>query len=191
MQMHEALQKLRTKKGVKIVDLHNTIKKMFGENALCYRTLLRILYGQTTARDTTIHQICIALGVTPAELKEMTAEGHYMDTVYLKRSRRKKRYVYNQKAFADVLSGPERKFSIIELTLTTKGVTKVEKRADKKETIETWVYGVRSVVTCTVEDKEYRLKKGDCIAFDGNLEHSFENKTPRKAQCLILQSNQK
>jgi len=189
MQMHEVIAQLREKKGLRIIDLHNVMKKLFGEKALCYRTLLRILYGQTNARDATLHQICIALDTTPAYVRSLVNKDLGMNTIYTKRSLRKKRFIYNQKAFADILSGPERKFSIIELTLLPKGMTKVERRSQKKEVSEAWVYGVRNITHCRVSEREFRVKKGDCIAFDCNLEHAFENKTPRKSQCLIIQSN--
>ena len=39
------------------------------------------------------------------------------------------------------------------------------------------------------KDGEFTVKKGDCVAFDCNLEHAFINKSPRKSQCLIIQSN--
>jgi len=189
MEIHEILSEIRKKRGVKIIDLHNTITKLFGNNSLCYRTLLRILYGQTRPHDATLHQICIALNTTPAEVHAKMVEGQEMATVFTKRSLRKRRFVYNQKAYADVLSGPERKFSIMELTLLKDGVTRIERRSEKKDISEAWVYGVRSVTTCKVGDREFTVKKGDCVAFDCNLEHAFINKSPRKSQCLIIQSN--
>ena len=187
MKMSEALSKVREEKGLKITDLHDKIKSIFGDRAMSYRSLLRILYGDTGGRAITIHQICIALGIDQLQLKLLMNEGK-MVTKYLKRSLRKKRYIYNEKAFADILSEPERKFFITEITLKPKGITKFEKSAQKKEISEKWVYGVRSIVTVHLNDEIFKVKKGDCIAFDGSVAHAIENRTVRKAQCLVIQS---
>ena len=74
MRLHEKIKKLRKEKNLRIRDLHNKLKELFGAEALSYRTLLRIEKGDTVGRGSSLYQICLGLGLTLKELKEGTEE---------------------------------------------------------------------------------------------------------------------
>ncbi|MCP4651921.1 MAG: cupin domain-containing protein [Candidatus Omnitrophica bacterium] len=187
MQLHQYLTQIRKDKKLKIQHLHNKIKKIFAKKAVSYRSLLRILQGHTQGRESSLYQVCIGLGITPAQLKEnIMSQPDAID--YIKRSLRKDKYIYNENASAELLAGPERSFLTMELTLKAKGKTKPQGATTTEVKSEKWVYGLFGKTTCVIDDKTYQLDKGDCLSFNGNLPHYFKNKTSKKAQCLIVQT---
>ena len=187
MKLHEKITQIRKEKRLKIKDLHNKLKEIFGNKALSYRTLLRIEKGDTGERGSSLYQICLGLGMTLKELKEGTEEELGIAD-YIKKSKREGRYIYNQKAYAEILSGPKRQFLALELVLEPQGKTKIEKDPEAEEEFEKWVYVLKGELTCIVKDTKFILKKGDCISFDSSLPHSFENNTSGETRCTIIQN---
>ncbi|MBI5144787.1 MAG: cupin domain-containing protein, partial [Candidatus Omnitrophica bacterium] len=43
-------------------------------------------------------------------------------------------------------------------------------------------------VICVVGIEKHLLNKGDCLSFESNIPHYFENNSSRKARCLIVQN---
>jgi len=70
MKLHEKITQLRKERGLKIKDLHDKLKEIFGDKALSYRTLLRIEKGYTDGRGSSLYQICLGLGILLKELRE-------------------------------------------------------------------------------------------------------------------------
>lgn len=187
MKLHQKITKIRKEKKLKIRDLHNKLKAIFGEKALSYRSLLRIEKGHTDSRISSLYQICLALGITLEELKEGTEEKSGI-VDYIKRNKREGKYTYNKNAYAEILSGPKRKFLALELILKPKGKTNIEKDPEGKEKFEKWIYILKGELTCIIKDTRFILKKGDCISFYSSIAHSFENNSSKKTSCIIIQN---
>ena len=187
MRLHQKITKIRKHQKLSIKDLHNKLKTIFEDKALSYRTLLRIEQGHTDGRSSSLYQICVGLGITLSELKDGTDEAVGIAD-YVKRNKREGKYVYNDKAFAEILTGPNRKFIALELVLAPGGNTSVEKDPQKEEKFEKWVYVVKGELLCIVKGTRFILKKGDCVSFDSSRPHSFENISTRQTSCVIIQS---
>lgn len=187
MKVHQKITKIRREKGLKVKDLHNKLREIFGNKALSYRTLLRLEKGHTDGRGSSLYQVCLGLGITLEELKKGT-QGEVGVADYIKKNSRKGGYVYNEKAFTEILTGPKRKFLALELTLEPKGKTKIERDPEGKEKFEKWIYVLRGKMNCLVKGVKFSLGKGDCISFDSSLAHWFENDSSQRASCLIIQN---
>ncbi|UCC95690.1 MAG: cupin domain-containing protein [Candidatus Omnitrophota bacterium] len=187
MKLHQKITTLRKEKGLKIKDLHTKLKEIFADKALSYRTLLRIEKGHTDGRASSLYQICVGLGITLEELKAGTEEENTVAD-YIKRNKREGRYTYNERAYAEILTGPKRKFLVLELFLGPKGKTSVEKDPEGGEKFEKWIYVTKGKLTCVIKGIKFILAKGDCICFDSRLAHSFENNSFRRTRCIIIQN---
>lgn len=186
MRLHEKIAQIRREKNLKISDLHNRIKEIFGDKALSYRTLLRIEKGDTDGRGSSLHQICLGLGVTLKELREGTEE-EFSIADYLKKSKRQGRYIYSEGVYAEILTGAKRKFLALELVLDPGGRTQIEKDPESGE-FEKWLYVLRGELTCIVKGVKFILKKGDSISFDSTLPHSFENTSSQQTHAIVVQN---
>ena len=110
----------------------------------------------------------IVCGITLKELKEGTEEE--LDIAdYIKKSKREGRYVYSQKTYAEILTGPKRRFLALELVIEPQGKTKIEKDPEAQEGFEKWVYVNRGELTCIIKDTKFILEKGDCVSFDSSF----------------------
>ena len=187
MKLCQKITKTREEKGLKIKDLHNKLQELFGDKALSYRTLLRIEKGDTDGRGSSLYQICLGLGITLKELREGTEEEITVADA-VKKTRREGKYTYNEKVYADILSGPKRRLLALELILEPGGQTKVEKDPTSEIPCEKWIYVLKGNLTCIVKGVKFSLKKGDCISFDSTLTHSFENNSSAKTCCLVVQN---
>jgi len=187
MTLHQKITLIRKEKGLKIRGLHNKLKEIFGNKALSYRTLQRIEKGLTDGRASSLYQICLGLGITSKELREGTEEElSFAD--YIKKGKREGRYIYNPKAYAEILTGPKRRFLSLELVLKPQGKTQIEKDPEGGEKFEKWIYGLKGELTCIVKDTKFIIGKGSCISFESSLPHSFENNSPKEARCIIIQN---
>ena len=215
MKLHEKIKKIRVEKGLSLSELHRLMFNDFKENTVTYRTLLRIERGDTDGRGATFHQISTALGLSLSELKKDTEEENKpVDLV--KRNKRLGRYVFNEKAYADLLMRQNRNFMVTELVLKPQGKTKLErdpelsieegKVAAIKEILkslnpeapvledykilkfEKFIFCLRGNITCYIGNEKYTLRAGDGLAFGSSLPHWFENTSKNTSRCLIFQN---
>ena len=187
MELHERIKQLRQEKKMSRESLYERLKDIFGEKAVKPNTIWRIESGLTAARASSLHQICVGLGVSLKELLGQTEpESRLVDIV--KQNKRIDQYVYNQKAQAEILTPPQRSFLVQELTLSPGGQTRTEEDPIEVGKFEKWIYCVAGKVTCVVGTEKHTLNKGDCLSFQSNIPHYFENNSSRKARCLILQN---
>lgn len=215
MKLHEKIKKIRIEKGLSLKELHRLMLNDFKESTVTYRTLLRIEMGDTDSRGSTIHQISTALGVSLSELKKDTEEENKpVDLV--KKNKRLGRYVFNEKAYADLMMRQNRNFMVTELVLKSGGKTKLEcdpelsieedKATEIKEILkslnpeapvledykilkfEKYVYCLRGNITCYIGNEKYTLRSGDGLSFESSLPHWFENASKNISRCLIFQN---
>lgn len=187
MEIYQKITKLRKDKKLKISDLHNRLRELFGDKTLSYRTLLRIEKGHTDGRSSSLEQICMGLGVSLRELREGTQE-EFTIADFIKKHEREGRYVYNEKAAAEILTGAKRKFLALELVLEKGAKTKIEKDPETPEGFEKWIYVLMGRIDCIVRNVRFSLKKGDSISFNSSLPHYFENNSPQRSRCIIVQN---
>ena len=126
MKLHQKIAKIRREKGLTIKALHHKLREIFKNKALSYRSLLRIEQGHTDARGSSLYQICLGLDLTMEELKKGT-EGESDIADLVKRKTWRGRYFFNEKARAEILTGPKLRFLAVELTLEAGGKTNIEK----------------------------------------------------------------
>lgn len=216
MKLHEKIKKIRIEKGLSLKELHRLMFNDFKESTATYRTLLRIESGDTDGRGSTLHQISTALGFSLSELKKDTEEENRpVDLV--KRNKRLGRYVFNDKAYADLMMRQNRNFMVTELVLKPQGKTKLErdpeltieegKATEIKEILkslnpeapvledykilkfEKYVLCLRGSVTCYIGNEQYTLRSGDGLSFGSSLPHWFENTSNKNtSRCLIFQN---
>ena len=215
MKLYEKIKKIRLEKGLTLKELHLKIFNDFRENAVTYRTLLRIEAGDTDSRGTTLYQISSALGMSLSELKKDTEEENRpIDLV--KKTKRLGRYVFNEKAYADLMMRQNHNFMATELVLGPGGSTKIERDPDVavdeeantqlKETLkklnprapvledykifkfEKYVYCLRGTIACYIDKEMFVLKSGDGLTFPSSTAHWFKNTSKSTSRCLIFQN---
>jgi len=187
MQIYEKIKQIRQEKRMSREELYERLREIFGDKAVAPNTIWRIESGLTAARASSLHQLCIALGVSLKELfGEAEPESKLVDIV--KKKKRIDQYVYNQKAQAEILTPSNRKFLAEELTLEPGGQTRTEENPIEIAKFEKWVYCLAGKITCVVGTERHTLDKADCLSFESNIPHYFENNSSRKARCLIVQN---
>ena len=194
MKLHEKIKKIRQEKGLSLKELHRLIINNFKEAAVTYRTLQRIESGDTDGRGISLHQISTALNMSLAELKK-DIEDESRPTDFIKRNKRLGRYVYNEKAYAEILVRQNRNFLVTELILRPEGKTRLEQDPREIADFEKYIYCLRGQLICYVGQEKFILKKGDGLSFKSTMPHWFENLSIRKkagskneARCLVFQS---
>ena len=197
MKLHEKIKEIRLKKNLSLNELHRLIFNDFKENTVTYRTLLRIEAGDTDGRASTLHQISTALGISLSELKKDTEEEN-KPIDFIKRNKRLGRYVFNERAYAELLIRQNRNFMVTELVLEPQGKTRLEQdpqaipKENNPETptlkFEKYIYCLRGSVACYIGKDIYILRYGDGLVFGSSTPHWFENHSKSESRCLIFQN---
>lgn len=186
MKLNEKIQQLREERGLSRKALWEEIKKAFGDKALDYRTIGRIEKGETDARGLSLSQITTVLGVTLQEFYEgVEVTPPLVECVRIYDYKGK--YIYNEKAYAELLTDAQFNCGISRLIIKPGGQTKPEQDPDDEHQFKKWVCILKGMVVCFVGDKKYNLRKGDVIKFRSHLLHHFENVSSRDVHCLIIQ----
>lgn len=186
MKLHEKIGLLRRESNLKLVDLHRRITQVFGKNAITYRSLHRIQAGQADGKASSLHQICVGLGIKMRDLYAGVDEEMQAD--HIKREKSEGRYVYSNDAYAEIFSNRKVDFFAIHLVVNPQGRTKSERDPQGEQRFIKWVYMLMGRITCVVNDRRITLKKGDSFCFDSRKPHYFENNTQKKARAVIIQS---
>jgi transcriptional regulator with XRE-family HTH domain len=187
MKLNEKIRKVRKEKGMTMRALFERLKEIFGEKALQYNTLYRIEKGLRDARVASLSQICTGLGISLKELKEGTDQENISNIELMAKRDTIAQYVYSEKAHAQILTRERHPFLGLRLQLAPGGRTKGEQDPVELGKFEKWVYGLRGVVTCVIGKQQVKLKKDETMFFESTIPHHFQNDTPRKAVCLIVQ----
>jgi len=88
-------------------------------------TIWRIESGLTSARTSSVHQLCVAFDISLRDLLESIQPiSKIVDLI--KKGERIDQYIYGPKAKAEILTSPQRSFLVQELTLLPGGATKTE-----------------------------------------------------------------
>ena len=192
MKLYEKIRELRKDKlKLSLKEFHKKLVDIFGDRALTYYSLCRLEKGyRSDIRLTSLYQICTGLGISLKELKEGTDQEESTIVNLIHNSDRlDNRYIYNEKAMAEILSSRNIKFLTMELTLLPGGATKPEEDPVDVNRFEKLVVVLQGDVLCHVGQEEHAIKKGDTLSFASNIPHHFENPSKKtKARCIIVQN---
>lgn len=187
MELHEKIKQIRRKEKLTREQLYEKLRGIFGEEAIKPNTIWRIESGLTSARTSSIHQLCVALGISLRDLLESVQPvSRIVDLI--KKNKRIEQYIYDLKTKAEILTSPKRSFIVQELTLLPGGAIKTEEDPIELGKFEKWVYCLSGQFDCTVGTEKHTLNKGDCLSFESNIPHYFENNFSRKAHCIVVQN---
>ncbi|MFA4982209.1 MAG: cupin domain-containing protein [Candidatus Omnitrophota bacterium] len=176
---------------ISLKDFHKKLTAIFGDNVLSYYTLCRLEKGHSEdIRIKSLYQICTGLGVSLKELKEGTEEEESKIVNIIRAAdRANNKYIYNEKAIAEILSSRNIKFLAMELALMPCGITKEEEDPVDVNRFEKLVMILQGEVICHVGNERHMIKKGDTLSFASNIPHHFENPSKTlKARCIIIQN---
>ena len=192
MKLHEKIRDYRKNiANLSLKDFHKKLIDIFGDKALTYYSLCRLEKGyRSDIRLTSLYQICTGLGVSLKELKEATEEEESKIVNIIRGAERSdNRYIYNEKAIAEILSSRNIKFLAMELTLFPGGVTKTEEDPVGLDRFEKLIIVLQGEVLCHIGQEKHLIKKGDTLSFASNIPHRFENPSKKsKTRCIIIQN---
>ncbi len=187
MKTNEKLRHILDITGISVRNLHTKQKDLFpSKERLSYNALTRIFYGDSRPRFSTLMKISQLLEMPILELIEDT---EFEDIFFLRRNKRFDSFMYNDKAYADIVSGPNCAFMSMELHIQPGGKTRTERSPiDKKLKYEKCVYVVSGRLRVTVDHREYNLTQRDSITFSSSQPHYFENTFKQRCIALITLS---
>lgn len=172
-------------------EFHEKLVDIFGEKALTYYSLCRLEKGRRAEiRLTSLYQICTGLGISLKDLKEGTElEESKIVSIIRKESRPDNRFIYNEKASAEIVSAKDLRFLAMELEILPGGATKHEEDPPGHPNYEKLLIMLHGFLICHVGAEKHEIKKGDSISFASCLPHYYENPSQRdSARCIIIQN---
>lgn len=192
MKLYEKIRHLRKNvQKIRLKNFHKKLEDIFGDKAITYYSLCRIEKGHRSAlRIKSLYQICTGLGVSLKELKEGTEEEESgIVNIVRKADRQGNKYIYNEKAVAEILSPKDIRFLAMELTILPGGITKKEEDPVDVSKFEKLIIMLMGKIIAHIGSENHLLKKGDTLSFASNIPHFFENPSSKvKARCIIVQN---
>ncbi len=183
MKTNDKLKHILNITGISVRNLHNKQKDFFSpKERLSYNALTRIFYGNSRPRFNTLVKIGQLLEMPIIELIEDT---EFEDVFFLRRNKRFDSFIYNDKAYADIVTSPNCAFMSLELHLQPGGKTRIERSpVDQKEKFEKCVYVISGRLKVIVNEQDYNLTQRDSLTFASAQPHYFENTF--KQRCIAL-----
>ncbi|MFA6078262.1 MAG: cupin domain-containing protein [Candidatus Omnitrophota bacterium] len=194
MKIYEKIRLLRkTVLNMNLKDFHKKLCEIFGDKALTYHSLCRLEKGhREDVRISSLYQICTGLGISLKELKEGTdAEESKIVTILHTKDRFKNRFVYNEKANAEILNSRNMRFLATAVALEPGGATDNEEDPLDANKFEKLVIMLQGKIVACIGNEKHLLKKGDTLSFASNILHHFENPSATSRARLILVQNPK
>ena len=187
MKTNEKLRYILDVTGISVRSLHIKQKDIFPpKQRLSYNALTRVFYGDSHPRFSTLVKISQLLEMPILELIEDT---EFEDVFFLRRNKRFDSFMYNDKAYADIVTSPNCSFMSMELHIQPGGKTRIERSPlDKKKKYEKCVYIISGRLRVNVDNHEYNLTQRDSITFSSSQPHYFENAFNQKCIALITLS---
>ncbi|MFH1878566.1 MAG: cupin domain-containing protein [Candidatus Omnitrophota bacterium] len=192
MKLHEKIRYLRKNVlKINLKDFYKKLRNIFGDKAITYYSLCRIEKGhRESARIKSLYQICTGLGISLSELKKGTeAEESRIVKIIRKSDRMDNRYIYNENAYANILSSRALSFLAMELLIKPRGETKIEQDSVESNHFEKLIIMLQGKIMAHIGEEKHILKKGDTLSFDSSIPHYFQNVSATdKVKCLIVQN---
>lgn len=176
-------------KKMKVKDLHEKLTYIFGNNAISYRSLIRIEKNQRKARLKSIHQVACGLDMDVKDLLSGTEREEPEEKAILADIIRKKfrpgKFTYSDKAHIEIVSSKDASFMCTELVLMPGGSTKIEEDTEGAETL---LIVTKGRITANIYNEIHTLGVGDSLYFKSHLPHHFENRDSKLAKGLVVQN---
>ena len=192
MKLHEKIRDIRKNTlKLSLKEFHKKLVDIFGDRALTYYSLCRLEKGyREDIRLKSLYQICTGLGMSLKELKEGTEQEESKIVNIIRNAYRPdNRYIYNEKAIAEILSSRNIKFLAMELMLLPGGITKKEEDPVDVNRFEKLIIVLQGDILCHIGTEKHLIKKGDTLSFASNILHYFENPSKKvKTRCIIVQN---
>lgn len=174
---------------MKLNQLHDRLRLIFGDKAISYKSLIRIERNQRDGRLKSIHQIACGLDIDVKDLlqgteREMLQEKAVLADIMRKKSRSGK-FAYNDKAYIEILASDKASFMGTELVLEPGGVTKME---EDPEGTELLLIVTKGKISADIYNEIHAIGVGDSIYFKSHLPHRFENHSKKPAKGIIIQN---
>ncbi|MEI6438482.1 MAG: hypothetical protein WCO69_07020 [Candidatus Omnitrophota bacterium] len=160
---------------------HRELMSIFEDKAVNYRTLSQIINDHARARERTLNQIAIILGIKTSELRAGT------DSEELKAEETLGAFTYNDKAVLRALENGL-PFMPCKLVLQRGGRTSDEQdRPDGPAAVKWCAVLMGGVNICVAGDKK-TFYKGATFSFDARERHYFENAHKGTSVLYIIHS---
>lgn len=189
----ENILRIRIGKGLKRAALVKRLHFIYGDQAIDYRTILRIENSQIVkGRLSSLLQIADALDIkveefykgTEFEDKE-TGEEKLAEAYITRAKATGGSFNYSKNASIEIVSPEKSSYIMFLLHLGPGGQTKMEQ--DPEGTIK-YLYVFKGEIKVHVGNIERTLYKGDSIQINSFKPHYFENVSNQKATGLLYQN---
>ncbi len=186
MTLAEKLRRLiKTSRYKNISAFHRELTVIFEDKAVSYRTLSQILNNHAHARERTLNQIAIILGVGTAELRAGT------DSEQLEENETLGVFTYNEKAVLRALEN-NLPFMPCKLVLKRGGRTSEEQdRPDGPQAVK-WCAVIMGGVSLSIRgvsgEEKQTFYKGRSFSFNARQRHYFENAYHGTSVLYIIHS---
>jgi transcriptional regulator with XRE-family HTH domain len=180
VELSKKLKQLRTERGF-------TMEKL-AEMAKCSKAYIsQIEKGLVKPSVTILSRLARALGVSVSELFRGPAAASKRHWKLSKADRREIHYpdrkVVSQLLTTGVFS---KKMQPIVSIIQPQGGLGSDDSLDHPEGSEEFVLVLKGEIYFKVEDQEMKLEEGDTLYFDGDLSHSWENRSDSEAEVLFM-----
>lgn len=174
---------IKTSRFRNISAFHRELVNVFENNAVNRRTLSQIINGHALARERTLNQIAIILGLKTSELRSGT------NAQILKPAEALGAFTYNELAFLQAMQN-HLPFMPCQLTLKKDGRTSEEQDRPQAEQSVKWCVVASGRVNFYLDgdlgrDKK-TFRKGDSFSFDARRRHYFENACSATTRLYII-----
>lgn len=162
---------------------HREMSNVFENSAVNRRTLSQIINGHASARERTLNQIAIILGMKTSQLREGT------NAQILQPAETLGAFTYNELAVMQALEN-HLPFMPCQLTLKKGGRTSEEQdRPESKESVK-WCAVISGRINLyidgTIGREKKTFRKGDSFSFDGRRRHYFENACVSTSRVYVV-----
>jgi len=179
MEIGKRIREARKAKKITLVELSNL-------TGVAQATLSRIETGVMTGTVDSHQRVAKALGLSLAELYSGIDE-RLQTVAYQPKAERPSVTIYSGKIRREILTQQAEKKKITPFLLTLEPGSETE--TEKLEAgIEKFFYVLEGEITARIEKKDFTLKEGDTLYFEGSLPHQFINSTGKKAKILYAVS---
>ena len=190
MKLGDKIRNIRkTEKKIKLNTLHARLVRIFGDDAISYKSLIRIERNQRDGRLKSIYQIACGLDMEIKDLlagteKQLPQEKAFLADI-VRRNTRPGRFEYSYQAAIEILSSNKASFISMELALEPGGQTRVEEDVEGSEML---LVVTKGRITADIHNEIHSLGIGDSLYFKSHLPHHFENCDKKPARGILFQT---
>jgi transcriptional regulator with XRE-family HTH domain len=178
------IKKLRTRKGMPAKQLANEAEISFG-------MLSQLEKGSTQGSVETLRKIAKVLDITLAHLFTDEEDVNYIKNIedesfYVVREDKRKKISFPDPLYNCELLLPDLQGEVELLQVNLEPFRITDAIIPHTKAGEECDYVLDGEITVTLGEKEFFLKKGDCIRFDPEIPHKIENRSENKASYLSI-----